>query len=147
MADIPAKSKLLDLAKNRFDEISPAEQKLFDAAAAGKDADCTGLIEKERVVRGDRFVWLCTDPDASAQVTYRGISIGGAEIKGKVDLEWAKISFPLLAWKCVFCEAIVLSRSQLGFLNLQGSSVKQLEANRTQFEGSVFLRFGFGTHL
>jgi hypothetical protein len=145
MADIPAKSKLLELAKSRFDEISPAERKLFETTAAGKKADCSGLSEKDRVVRGDCLVWLCTNPDASAEVTYRGISIGGAEIKGRVDLEWARISFPLVAWKCVFNDEIILSRSQLRFLNLQGSSVRQLEANRTEFEGSVLLRFGFKT--
>ena len=46
MADTPATTKLLKLAARRFDAISPAEQKLFDAAADGKDADCTCLPEK-----------------------------------------------------------------------------------------------------
>jgi hypothetical protein len=143
MAEAPARPKLLELAARRFDTISPAEQKLFDAAADGKDADCASLPERDRVIQADRFVWLCTNSDASAQVTYRGVSIVGAEIDGKLDLEWAKISFPILAWKCVFRDAIILSRSQIAYLNLAGSTAKQLKANSTQFGGSVFLHFGF----
>jgi hypothetical protein len=72
-----------------------------------------------------------------------GIIVVGAEIDGKVDLEWARISFAIRAKNCVFRDAIVLNYGQVAFLNLGGSTVKQLEANGTQFEESVLLRSGF----
>jgi hypothetical protein len=67
MADTPAKPKLLDLGASLFGDISSAEQKLFEAAADGKGADCTSLSEKDRVIQAERLLWLCTKPDASAQ--------------------------------------------------------------------------------
>ena len=142
MADT-TRPKLLELAKRRFDTLSPAEQKLFDAAPDGKKGDCTNLSETDRVIQEDRLVRLCTSPDASAQVTPRGIIVVGAEIDGKVDLEWAKISFPIRAKNCVFRDAIVLNYGQAAFLSLGGSTVKQLEANGKQFGESVLLRSGF----
>ena len=54
MPETPARPKLPELAASRFDNISPAEQKLFDATADGKDADCTSLSEKDRVIQAER---------------------------------------------------------------------------------------------
>jgi hypothetical protein len=143
MADTHATLKLLELAASRFYSISPAEQKFFDAAADGKDADCSKLSGEHRVIRAKLFSWLCTDPDASAQVTYRGVSILGAEIDGEVDLEWAKISFPLRIGQCVFKEAIVLRSSHLVSLNLATSSIRNLRAENLVTERDVTLSAGF----
>jgi hypothetical protein len=90
MADPAAKSTLIELARNRFGSISTAEEKLFEAALGGSAADCGDLPDKDRIIRGDGLSWLCADPEASAQVNYRGVSIIGAEIVGSVNLEWAK---------------------------------------------------------
>jgi hypothetical protein len=65
-----------------------------------------------------------------------------AEIVNKVDLEWAKISFPLGAARCVFRDSIILSHGHFLFFGLQGGSVSRLEANGSQFAGPVFLRSG-----
>ena len=73
MADAATSLKPLRLAANRFDNISPAEEKLLDAAANGKDADCTNLPEENRTIRAEVLSWLCTDREASAQVTHRGL--------------------------------------------------------------------------
>src|SRR5260370_695950 len=143
MADTPATLKLLELAASRFDSISAAEQKLFDAAADGKDADCSNLSGEHRVIRAKLFSWLCTNPDASAQLTYRGVSILEAKIDGEVDLEWAKISFPLRIRQCVFKEAIVLRSSHLVSLDLATSSIRNLRAENLVTERDVTLSAGF----
>jgi hypothetical protein len=78
MVDTATIPTLLQLAASRFANISPAEQKLLEAATNGKDADCTSLSEKDRIIRGDLLSWLCKNQDASAQVTYRGVSIVSA---------------------------------------------------------------------
>jgi sRNA-binding regulator protein Hfq len=141
MADVA--TSLKQLAEDRFDQdIWPAEQRLFEATASGKDADCADLPEKERVIRADRISWLCTNPEAFACVTHRGLSITGAKIDGNVDLAWAKIPFRISATTCVFSGTVDVRRGDITFLNLGGSSVNQLNANTAHF-GGVFLRNGF----
>jgi hypothetical protein len=124
MAESAPQTLLPQLMANRFGKLSLAEERLANAAAKGETADCiTDLSADDRIIRGDLLSWLCTDPSASAQLTYRGISIVGAEIQGKVDLEWARISFPIGAFECVFKDAIILSRSHITSLSLGRSSV------------------------
>src|SRR4029077_17248755 len=130
MADAATSLKLLQLAANHFNQdIWPAEQRLFEAAASGDDADCTDLPVKDRFIRADRLAWLCTNPEASSQVTHRGLLIIGAEIDGSVDVESGRILFPLRTRRCVFREAIVLRNSHLVSLHLEETSVKDLIAD------------------
>jgi hypothetical protein len=145
MADAATKAQALQfLAANRFDQdISLAEEKLFDAASNGKEADCTSLLEGDRIIRGDRLSWLCTNPDASAQVTSRGVSIVGAQIDGELKLEWARISFPVRARRCSFQETIFLQKSRLVALLLLETSIKDLQADRVVVEYDVYLQNGF----
>lgn len=63
-------------------------------------------------------------------MTYRGVSICGAEIQGEVNLEWANISFPFQTSLCVFKDALILRNSHIVFL---GVSI-------TSFEAGVDLR-------
>ncbi len=143
MPETPARPKLPELAASRFDNISPAEQKLFDATADGKDADCTSLSEKDRVIQAERLVWLCTNPDASAQVTYRGVSIVGAQIEGELNLQWAKVSFPLRVRQSAFTQTIILQNAHLVSLDLTATSIKDLWAENLVTERNVILSAGF----
>lgn len=131
------------LVKDRFGNLSSAEKRLVKQATEGEAADCMDLSGDDKNIRGDLFSWLCTDPQATAQLTYRGISLVGAEIAGEVNLEWAKISFPIKARQCVFRDAIILSNSHVAFLSLEGSSVTSLTADSTHFDGGVHLGKGF----
>jgi hypothetical protein len=142
MADAVTSLKPLQLATMRFGDISPAEKKLLGAAAIGQEADCTSLSDG-RAIRGELLRWLCTDPEASAQVTYRGVSIVGAKIDGKLDLKWASLSFPLRTRMCVFNETISLETSHLVSLDLSGSSIKDLAAASAKIDGGVFLQERF----
>jgi hypothetical protein len=142
MADTATIATLLQLAAGRFANISLAEHKLFEAATNGKDAECTSLSEKDRIIRGDVISWLCKNQDASAQVN-RGVSIVGAQIEGELNLEWAKISFPLQVHKCVFKEAIILENSHLVALIFLDTSIKGLRARDLVVERSIILRTGF----
>ena len=98
-------SKLLELARGKFDTLAHAEEKLFRAAVDGKVADYSADSEEEndpagaekwgdeRVHKADCIAWLCTDPQASALVSHRGIQVKGARIDGELDLRFAKIPF------------------------------------------------------
>ena len=143
MGDTATRPTLLQIATSSFSKVSLAEEKLLEAALTGEDADCTNASGKDRIIRAKLFSWLCTNPDASAQVTYRGISIIGADIQGEVDLQWARIPFSIRAIKCVFSHPILLSRGHFIFLSLVGSSVKDLKANTAWFETDVLLRNDF----
>jgi hypothetical protein len=79
MAETAPQTLLPQLMANRFGKLSLAEERLANAAAKGETTDCiTDLSGDDRIVRGDLLSWLCTDPSASAQLTYRGVSIFGA---------------------------------------------------------------------
>jgi sRNA-binding regulator protein Hfq len=142
-AEISSQTPLSQLVANRFGKLSLAEERLVNAAASGETADCNNLSGEDRVIRGELLAWLCTNPNASAQLTYRGVSITGAEIDNKTDLEWAKIPFPIRLVRCVFRDAIILSHGQIASLDLSGSSVQELQAVLTHFEGGLYLGDGF----
>jgi hypothetical protein len=156
VAPVPPDAKLLELAKNHFSEgISPAEEKLFRAAANGEDADYSqeggdgadpakaAGWKTVRVIRSDRLRWLCTDPVASDLVSCRGISIIGAHIDGVLDLQWARIPYPLQMRRCAFTEKLILERSHLRSLNLQAAFVKELAAAGLNVDESVTMSEGF----
>jgi hypothetical protein len=144
MADAAPKSTLLELAANQFgEEIWPAEAKLFEAAEKGTEADCEEAPGAKGIIRSDRFSWLCTDSNAALRVTYRGVTVCEAEIQGEVDLEWAKISFPVRAWRCVFKEPLILRNSHLVSLDLANTSIHGLYGDGSKIEHDVLLREGF----
>lgn len=139
-----AKPTVAQLLASRFPgKLSLSEEKLAYAAANGEPADCSKLSGEDRKIRGDLLSWFCTDRDASAQITNRGVIIIGAEIVHKIDLQWAKIAFPIGLIQCVVKDSIILSNAQISFLNLEGSSVRELNAATAHFEGSLYLRNGF----
>ena len=143
MAEIAAKPSIFGLARSRFGDISSAENVLLTGALSGSDADCSGLPPNERTVRGELLSWLCATAENDSKLTRRGISLLGAEIIGKVDLSWARISFPISAKRCVFRDEIILRQARMLFLALSGSSVKELTATRARFEDSVLVNDGF----
>lgn len=91
-ADIAAQATLLQLVANHFGKLSPAEERLVKTAANGETAKCTDLSGDDKRIRGDLLSWLCTNPDASARVTYRGISVEGAEVVEEVGIKRGKVS-------------------------------------------------------
>ena len=118
-----------DKKRLRSKVLQRVEERLANASANGETADCTDLLGDDKKIKGDVLSWLCTSLQASARVTDRGVSIMGAQIQGTVNLEWAKISFPLVAEVCVFKGAVLLSHSNVAFLILQGGCLKNLNAN------------------
>jgi len=85
-----AASDLLKLAKEKFGELTEAEEKLFRATANGEMVDYSSRSKKainpanaakwgpSHVLCADRIAWLCTDKRASQFVTHRGLEVKGA---------------------------------------------------------------------
>jgi hypothetical protein len=141
--EIAAEAGLHRLVESRFGKLSLAEESLVRAVAEGEKADCGRLSGEDRIIRGDLFSWICTDRNSSAQLTHRGVSLVGAEIVKELNLEWAKISFPITASQCVFKDTIILSHSRIAFLSLADSSVNYVEAGAAHFQGDVYFSEDF----
>src|SRR5271165_5088727 len=139
----PGSAKLLDLAEQRFHNVSAAEGKLMEAAVDGTDADCTAPSDEDRVIRAELLAWLCVDLDVSKQVTSRGVSISKATIRGKLNLERATIPFPLRIVDTVFENSVNLDDTHLLYLSLSGTHVPGLSLAGAEIERSVYLNNGF----
>jgi hypothetical protein len=151
MAQTSPDEDLLSLARKRFIEVSSKDEreafeKLLSQTQRGERADFTPDLKQQkdpqmeliltdpvyadvwaldRIIKAEWLVWLCTDPRASAKVTSKGIDIAGVRIDGELNLTWAKVQFPLRAFKCAFTKTIVLNRSILPSLDLQGTRIKE----------------------
>jgi hypothetical protein len=87
-------TRLVELARQQFGELTPAETKMLEAVATGIVAECAKEGEDtdpanaaswgdDRVIHADRIAWLCTDPEASACVSYHGVQVTAARIEGE----------------------------------------------------------------
>ena len=126
---------LIDIAKKKFCTLSSQEETLFCKVTKSEIADYSA--DEECVLRADRIAWLCTDLQASKLVTHRGIWVKGAHIKGKLDLAFAKVSFPLRFEKCKFKGNINLEQANLYALDFSGTHTHSIDANRLTVEGDV----------
>ena len=159
MADVTNQVSLLELAKNRFANIEPARENLFERffrdAADGVKTDCTRGSDTEddpanakawtedRIIPAEWLSWLCTDPRAAAKITSRGIEIDGVKIDGRLDLAWAKIQFPIRTFKCAFTGKIILDRSILLSLDLQGTHITALDGDSLTVDRDIVFWDGF----
>jgi hypothetical protein len=143
---------LLALARTKFGTLSRAEEELFRAAQEGRDASALDGDETQndpanaanwppdRAARAACVAWLCTDPHASALVTYHGLRLYGMRIEGPLDLSDADIKFQVMAWKCAFSRDISLQDAQTRGLYFLACQIKALDAGRATIKGSFLLR-------
>jgi hypothetical protein len=102
-----------------------------------------GSWGKDRIIRAEWIVWLCTDPKASGLVTSHGIEIIGARVDGVLDLAWAKIQFPLRATECAFTDDLILNQSSLRCLELQTTEIEGLQGDGLSVERDLVFGNGF----
>ncbi|MBV8215059.1 MAG: hypothetical protein JOZ08_17770 [Verrucomicrobia bacterium] len=140
MAKIATGSGLLELGERSFSDLTGVERLLLTSVGDGKEANCTGFAEPERVIRGEVFAWLCADPNAAKEVSYAGVALLGAQIEGVVDLDWARVGFPLRLSQCIFKEELLLRNSQLQGLYFIDTTLKRLNASGATIDGTLLLR-------
>ncbi len=148
-------AKLLKLAEREFGELKEPEIKLFRAVAAGKDVDYrTGNAAdddpagaddwpKGRALRADRIEWLCTDSEATALVTHRGVWITGARIEGDIDLKFIRMPFPIVIFGSAIRGKFDLTEAEVAGLYLDGTHTGSIIAGGVKVKGSVLLRKKF----
>jgi hypothetical protein len=152
---------LLNLAVARFGPLRLAEEHLVRSVATGtvasfrvsggngkdeNESNDPGSSSKwgpERAVRGRLVAWLCTGREASLLVTHRGVAIEGVRVDGGLDLQFARLAFPLYLKNCALTGLLNVQGANLHSLYLQGSYLKGLRADGLRVKGDVFLRDGF----
>lgn len=123
--------QLVALARKYFTNLSLADLRLLEAVPAGemvwlgdKSADPARIAEDDQHRIDARLVrWLLTDPDAGKLADPSGITIGGAWIKGELNLESETITLPLKLERCRIADGIDLSSATTATIDLQYSFV------------------------
>jgi hypothetical protein len=98
---------------------------------------------QEREIRAEVIRWLAVDEKAKHEVDPKGIWVYGAKITGKLDLSFVTIPFPMVLWHCRLMDDAELHDAQLPILDLRGSWVRAINAERLDIKGEVFLSDGF----
>jgi sRNA-binding regulator protein Hfq len=152
---MPNAEKLLELAKAKFGELSPVDDKFFRAAAVGEFADYSSEDESqndpatanswgsERVLNANRIVWVCTDKEAVKYATHKGIMVEGARIDSDLDLEESIIPFRLLFGNCRISSDINLRRAELRSLFLINTHTKSIDVTCIKARGDIYFQNGF----
>ena len=150
-----ATSELIKLAQDKFGKLTPAEKKLFRAAARGEIADYSPRSKKpidpanaakwgpSRVLLADRIAWLCTDKQATQFIIHSGIQIKGARIDEKFELVSAKFTFLLCFELCKFTAEIDFRNAQMSALYMLGTHTVRVSAHTLQVDLHVYLQNGF----
>lgn len=134
--------ELLTLARKEFYRLTEADKKLFRAVFEGKAADFSADADA-LTLNVDRIIWLCTNLKAREFLSYRGLEIVGAKVKGELNLSFVTLEIPLKFINCTFSKAISLQQAKLRYLSLEGSQVICINAFEIKVEGSVDLNNGF----
>jgi sRNA-binding regulator protein Hfq len=153
--DTDRAERLLELAKRKFGKLSRLEESFFQAAAKGEMTTFSAGSEKDddpsnaeswsadRTLAADRIAWLCTEPLACSLVSCRGIMVQGVRVDGPLDLQFARMPFPLYLRNCAVRDQIALLSAELRGLYLIGTHTKGIDASGMKVEGGVLLRNGF----
>ena len=151
-----------DFAQEKELKLLETEKKLLTSVAEGKDADYSSTDKAEndpkkgdtwdqsRSPNVDIIIWLCTDKEAISYLTHRGISIIGAKIDGRLDLDFIDLDIPLIFRHCYFTQEIKLRCAKVKLLDFSGShivssgpTIPTIDATNAQIKGYVYLRDGF----
>jgi len=135
---------------NDFGELLPAESQLRDAARLGE----TAIIGSERPtkrspeneIRAAFLRFLALGGDENAPVHEQGVRGLGAWISGVFDVTACDIPGNFVVGNSHFAETPVLRDAHFhGSLNLIGSQLPGLSADRLITDGSIFFRNGFSS--
>jgi|ERR1019366_1907997 sRNA-binding regulator protein Hfq len=145
---------LEELAREKFGELSAAEERVVRNAPNGTEADCSDLgggddpakadtWPEARNVRAELTRWLCVDSAARELVDPHGVQIRGARITGELDLSFTNVLFPLALLSCRVEQALILQGAKMPLLSLEGSWTGAIDADGLKLEGDIVLRNGF----
>ena len=124
-----------------------AEGRLVAACAAG--AWCRlgearpDSADALHIVRGELVRFLALGGDDETPVHEAGVQLAGAWIEGAVRLSNCSVDHRINLFDCVLDMALHAYDARLRSLNLTGTSITGLRADRVTVAGGLFLRSGF----
>ena len=98
---------------------------------------------QEASVRADLIRWLCSNHNAAEHIDPRGIRLYGVTIRGRLDISFLNIAFPLVLDYCAIPDGIRAVGAHLRRLELTGTHTSGIEAQRAVVEDGIFLNDGF----
>lgn len=132
-------SEMLKLAKDRFGKVNTFEELLFRAVVVGAKV----RYKPDIPLDANRIEWICTDPNIYRLVSGKGIQIDGANIIGKLNLQFSNIRFPIQFNNCYFSREIDLGDASIHTLCLSGSRVPSIDATGLKAEFNICMDEGF----
>ena len=148
-------SRLIELAREKFSDLTEAEEFLIKCTEDGTAAIASNVnvsinnpenaMEwgEERTIRAIILEWLCSDSTAKALVSSRGIHIVGIKVEESINLQETEIPFSLSLKKCSLRRGIKLNNSKIKILDLEGTHTDTVEAFGMRIDGDVFMKDDF----
>lgn len=129
-------------------KLKPAERKLWVECGTGEfveigDGELPETDDEAREIRGPILRFFCLGGGICARVHEKGVQLEGAWVTDVVDLQGCRMERDLGFGNCRFEKPIILRSASVGTLNLHGSVIPSLVADRLKTRGGVFLRDGF----
>jgi len=136
-------------------ELSQAELRVWQAAQSGERVDFqvgdkeidlpkNGLAwSTARTVRAALLGQILTGAGLATRIPIRAVSVRGARITGKLDLDAADLPCPLTLADCYLDEAIALNQASAVEISLSGSVLPALYAQQLATRGDLELSDGF----
>jgi hypothetical protein len=128
--------------------LTPAERRLLECIANNEEADFSAPDDDptqgaawrpERTIRSALLSWLCTNQQAAACISPKGIRIRGARIEGPLDFEGATLAHRLSLIRCAIPEGIRLVDARTRRIDLSDSYTQGLYASGLTTEGALVL--------
>ncbi len=141
-------NRLFGRSLSDFPNLTPVEKKLIECCRTGewlKIGDGTRPEKKTKAnsLRPNLIRFLLLDGDDQNSVHELGVQIEGAWIEGDWDLSFCDCRRPLQIVDSIINGELHMQNCIMPFLELYGSNIKGINADRATFESDVSLRGGF----
>ena len=159
----PESTELLRLAAARFSNLTNCERALLinadvnttnhqrfavcgsssnfdDPSNDPKDA---AKWDHQRELRAELIRWLCADPNAIKLIEPNNISVLGARVVGRLNLDFVHPPFGLTLARSSIPDLMSLQFADLGVLVLSGSYTGEIHAGGSHLLHGVFMNLGF----
>ena len=123
-----------------FQPLKPAEQKLLDCCRNGIPLDLVEEVKDGNSIRGEFLRFMALGGDDQNPVHELGVKLRGALIEGEFNLTSTSVPFDLSIVNSDFEQTPEMKDVKInGVLNLNGSKLQGLGAERALIEGGIYL--------
>ena len=139
--------KLFELGRTELGQLTQSDWDLFlevsQPATHSQSTPQPDQTVPRKPLRASTLNWLCTNSEAVALLTHRGVILENYELIGRVDLRFGRLQFPLIFRNCRMQEGIELHDAHIHELHVVGSEVAVFHADGMVVENDVLLKDGF----